>query len=76
MIVSASGEAEQLLLASKTGVHVEPQDPRALADGILACRANRNKLERRSLAGQVFVRKNFDRDRIMEQLAASIGAIA
>jgi glycosyltransferase involved in cell wall biosynthesis len=76
MIVSASGEAERLLLASKTGVHVEPQDPRALADGILTCRANRNTLERRSLAGQVFVRKNFDRDRIMEQLAASIGAIA
>jgi glycosyltransferase involved in cell wall biosynthesis len=76
MIVSARGEAVRLLLESQSGVHVEPDDARALADGVLECRNNRKVLERRAIAGREFVRKNFDRDRIMEHLAQTIGAIA
>ncbi len=76
MVVSARGEAQRLLAATQSGVHVEPNDPRALADGILACRQEAETLERRSQLGQAFVREHFDRERIMSSLALQIGALA
>jgi hypothetical protein len=55
---------------------VEPNDARALAGGIERCLAERDALERGALAGQAFVRENFDRERIMRGLAREIGALA
>ena len=63
MILSARGEAVQLLRASGCGIHVEPNDARALAGGIERCLAERDVLERGALAGQAFVRENFDSQR-------------
>jgi glycosyltransferase involved in cell wall biosynthesis len=76
MILSARGEAVQLLRESGCGIHVEPNDARALADGIVQCLAERKALERDAVAGKAFVRKNFDREHIMLGLARRIGAIA
>jgi glycosyltransferase involved in cell wall biosynthesis len=76
MILSARGEAVRLLRASGCGVHVEPNDAHALANGILKCIAERETLESQSLSGQAFVRANFDRERIMLGLAQRIGALA
>jgi glycosyltransferase involved in cell wall biosynthesis len=76
MILSARGEAQRLLARTQTGIPVEPNDPKALADGVLACRAQSEVLERRSHIGRAFVREHFDRERIMGSLAARIGAIA
>jgi glycosyltransferase involved in cell wall biosynthesis len=76
MVVSARGEAQRLLAATQSGVQVEPNDPRALADGILACRREAEALERRSEFGRAFVREHFDRERIMSSLALQIGGLA
>jgi glycosyltransferase involved in cell wall biosynthesis len=76
MILSARGEAVRLLRASGCGIHVEPNDARALAAGIETCLAERDALERGALVGQAFVRENFDRERIMRVLAQEIGALA
>jgi glycosyltransferase involved in cell wall biosynthesis len=76
MILSARGESVELLTRSQTGLHVEPNDAAALVRGILECSNNRETLERRSIAGQTFVREHFDRDAIMGGLAQTIGAIA
>jgi glycosyltransferase involved in cell wall biosynthesis len=76
MILSARGEAVRLLRASGCGIHVEPNDARALAAGIVTCLAERDSLEHGALAGQAFVRENFDRERIMRGLAHQIGALA
>jgi glycosyltransferase involved in cell wall biosynthesis len=76
MILSARGEAVELLSRSQTGLHVEPNDAAALARGIVDCIDNRETMERRSIAGQAFVRDHFDRDAIMGGLAQTIGAIA
>lgn len=76
MVVSARGEAQRLLAATQSGVEVAPNDPRALADGILACRDNAGALEQRSQFGQQFVREHYDRERIMGLLATQIGALA
>lgn len=76
MILSARGEAERLLARTRAGVRVEPNDARALADGILACRAQAESLERRSQLGKDFVREHFDRERIMGRLAQRVGALA
>jgi len=76
MILSARGEAVRLLRASGCGIHVEPNDARALVGGIETCFAERDALERGALAGQAFVRENFDRGRIMRRLAREIGALA
>lgn len=76
MILSARGEAVRLLRASGCGIHVEPNDARALADGIVRCLAERDTLERGASAGQAFVRANYDRERIMHGLAREIGALA
>jgi glycosyltransferase involved in cell wall biosynthesis len=76
MVVSARGEAQRLLAATKSGVEVEPNDARALADGILACRRNAAALEQRSQLGRAFVREHYDRERIMRTLAVQIEALA
>jgi len=76
MVVSARGEAQRLLAATQSGVEVAPNDARALADGILACRRNAGALEERSKAGRAFVREHYDRERIMGSLALQIGALA
>jgi glycosyltransferase involved in cell wall biosynthesis len=76
MILSARGESVELLTRSQTGMHVEPNDAPALARGIVECCNDRKTLERRSIAGQSFVRQYFDRDSIMGGLAQRIGAIA
>jgi glycosyltransferase involved in cell wall biosynthesis len=76
MILSARGEAVRLLAQTRAGIPVEPNNPRALADGILECRAQSRALEERSRLGQAYVREHFDRERIMTSLAARIGAIA
>jgi glycosyltransferase involved in cell wall biosynthesis len=76
MILSARGEAVQLLQESGCGIHVEPNDARALAAGIVQCLGEREALERNAVAGQAFVRKNFDREHIMLGLASRIGALA
>jgi glycosyltransferase involved in cell wall biosynthesis len=76
MILSARGESVELLTRSQTGLHVEPNDAAALVRGIVECSDNRETLERRSIAGQTFVREHFDRDAIMGGLAQTIGAIA
>jgi glycosyltransferase involved in cell wall biosynthesis len=76
MILSARSEAVQLLRDSGCGIHVEPNDARALADGIVRCLAQRESLERGAVAGQAFVRENFDREHIMLGLARRIGALA
>jgi glycosyltransferase involved in cell wall biosynthesis len=76
MILSARGEAVRLLQASGCGIHVEPNDALALAGGIVTCLAERDALERGALAGQAFVRENFDREHIMRGLAHEIGALA
>jgi glycosyltransferase involved in cell wall biosynthesis len=76
MILSARGESVELLARSQTGLHVEPNDAAALVRGIVECSNNRETFERRSIAGQTFVREHFDRDAIMGGLAQTIGAIA
>jgi glycosyltransferase involved in cell wall biosynthesis len=76
MILSARGESVELLARSQTGLHVEPNDAAALVRGIVECSNNRETFERRSIAGQTFVREHFDRDAIMSGLAQTIGAIA
>jgi glycosyltransferase involved in cell wall biosynthesis len=76
MILSARGESVELLARSQTGLHVEPNDAAALVRGIVECCNNRETFERRSIAGQTFVREHFDRDAIMGGLAQTIGAIA
>jgi glycosyltransferase involved in cell wall biosynthesis len=76
MILSARGESVELLARSQTGLHVEPNDAAALVRGIVECSNNREAFERRSIAGQTFVREHFDRDAIMGGLAQTIGAIA
>jgi colanic acid biosynthesis glycosyl transferase WcaI len=76
MVVSARGEAQRLLAETRSGVLVEPNDARALADGILACRREASDLERRSQFGQAFVREHYDRERIMSSLALQIEALA
>jgi glycosyltransferase involved in cell wall biosynthesis len=75
MILSARGESVRLLRASGGGIHVEPNDPQALADGILRCRRERDRLEGRAEASQAFVRRHFDRKHIMLDLAKAIGAL-
>jgi glycosyltransferase involved in cell wall biosynthesis len=76
MILSARGESVELLERSQTGLHVEPNDAVALANGIVRCCKERERLESRSAAGRAFVRDYFDRDTIMGGLAQTIGAIA
>ncbi|HEV3091504.1 MAG TPA: glycosyltransferase family 4 protein [Candidatus Cybelea sp.] len=76
MILSARGEAVRLLQASGCGLHVEPNDAGALAEGVLRCFAERELLESKAAFGQAFVREKFDRERIMAGLARRIGALA
>lgn len=75
MILSARGESVRLLHASGGGIHVEPNDPRALVDGILAMRRDRDRFENRAVASQAFVRRHFDRKHIMRGLASAIGTL-
>ena len=75
MILSARGESVQLLRASGGGIHVEPNDPQALVEGILRMRQERDLFESGAVASQAFVRTHFDRKHIMRGLASAIGTL-
>jgi glycosyltransferase involved in cell wall biosynthesis len=57
VILSAAGEAEDIVERAGSGIVVPPEDPRALADGITWLRAHPDDAREMGERGRVFARK-------------------
>lgn len=75
VILSAKGESEGILLESKGGICINPNDSNALKESILYLYDNQNIGSNMGTSGQGYVLSNYTRDGIAKKLEEKLGAL-
>jgi glycosyltransferase involved in cell wall biosynthesis len=69
VVVALEGEGGRIVSEAGAGWAVEPENPRALADAVLAARGlPRAELEAMGNRGEAFFREHFERDKLLSRL--------
>jgi glycosyltransferase involved in cell wall biosynthesis len=64
VVVAVDGEARTLVEKAEAGVTVEPENPRAIADGIQRLYQDEHLRKKLGLNGQRYVMEHYDREKI------------
>jgi colanic acid biosynthesis glycosyl transferase WcaI len=75
VVVSANGLAAEVVMTAGAGYHAAAEDPTALASAIEACRKDPDRSVRGD-AAKVRAREDYDRDAILDRLAAILSRVA
>lgn len=68
MIINLEGEASRIILEAQAGLLVKPEDPQALADGILKLYHDKFLREKMGMVGKTYAANNFDKKELVERL--------
>jgi glycosyltransferase involved in cell wall biosynthesis len=68
MIINLEGEASKMILEAQAGLLVKPEDPRALADGILELYHDKFLREKMGMVGKTYAANNFDKKELAQKL--------
>lgn len=72
VLLSVDGEARQIVETAGGGWFVPPEDPQALAQAILALKANPGECKRLGANGRVFTERKYSRRALAEELLQSL----
>jgi colanic acid biosynthesis glycosyl transferase WcaI len=76
ILLAVDGEARQLIeREAGAALHVTPEDPAALVEGVLHLRAHPDEAQRLGQHGRVFVQSRFDREQLTAALEARLVAL-
>jgi len=75
IILGVKGEAKEILEKSRAGIFYEPDNFRELAEKIILLKNNKKMLEKMSSKGREFVEKNFNRNKIAEEIETELRKI-
>jgi len=77
VVVALEGEGGRIVRESGAGWAVPPEDPRALADAVLAASGlPRADLEAMGNRGEAFFREHFERDKLLSRLEEELCKVA
>ncbi|MEA2690288.1 MAG: hypothetical protein QOD51_2895, partial [Candidatus Eremiobacteraeota bacterium] len=76
IVLSASGEAKRVVESADAGLVVEPENARALADGVRRVLSDADLQARFRANGPPFVRANYDRAAVMTRFAERVRALS
>ncbi|MGC8651303.1 MAG: glycosyltransferase family 4 protein [Minisyncoccia bacterium] len=68
MIINLEGEASRMILEAQAGLLVKPEDPQALADGILKLYEDKFLRKKMGMVGKTYAANNFDKKELAEKL--------
>jgi colanic acid biosynthesis glycosyl transferase WcaI len=74
--VSAGSEIARVVTECCAGVQVEPENPRALLDAIVAMRNDPGGRERAGLSGRAYAREHWDRGRVLGRFERELQRLA
>ena len=77
VVVALEGEGGRIVRESGAGWAVPPEDPKALADAVLAA-SDLSNVEREAMGmrGEVFFREHFEREKLLSRLEAELAEVA
>jgi len=75
IILGVKGEAKEILEKSRAGIFYEPDNFRELAAKIILLKNNPFMLKEMSSKGRKFVEKNFNRNKIAEEIETELRKI-
>ena len=77
MVAALEGEGGRIIRESGAGWAVPPEDPKALADAVLAA-SRLGKLEREAMGrkGEACFREHFEREKLLSRLEAELAEVA
>jgi glycosyltransferase involved in cell wall biosynthesis len=75
VLMSVSGEAQELLDSCKGGQYIPPEDPGALKDALLACQKDPELRNSWGENGRRFTEENYSRQALAERMVGILAAI-
>jgi glycosyltransferase involved in cell wall biosynthesis len=75
-VLAGEGEPQRLMETAEAGLVVAPEDPKALADGILAMKAQPDASKRYGEAGVAYVRARYSRRDLAQRLVETLEALS